>query len=41
MKICETVGIDHDFTLTSEAMPVPLDLVREKLEKSKFKYVVF
>lgn len=37
MKICETVGIDYDFTLTSEDKPVPADLVREKLEQSKFR----
>jgi aspartate aminotransferase-like enzyme len=37
MKICETLGIDFDFSVTPENLPVPLDVVREKLEKSQFK----
>jgi aspartate aminotransferase-like enzyme len=40
MKICETVGIEFDFTVTPEQLPVPLDLVREKLEKTKYRYII-
>lgn len=34
MKICETVGIDYDFSITPENLPVPVDLVTEKLENA-------
>ncbi len=32
MTICKTIGIEYDFTLTPENLPVPIDLVKEKLE---------
>ncbi len=40
IKICETIGIEHDFAVTPENLPVPLHLVKEKLmvmnEKNSF-----
>ena len=34
-KICETVGIECDFNLSSEAAPVPLETFEKFLKKKK------
>ena len=35
-KICETVGIECDFNLSSEAAPVPLETFEKFLKKKKW-----
>ena len=38
-KICESIGIEHDFHLYSEVMPVPLKTLEELLKKKKYRWV--
>ena len=41
IKICETVGIDVDFSVSAENIPVPTDVVVEKLESAKANNVTY
>ena len=40
-KICQTVGIDFDFSVSAENYPVPINLVVEKLESANANNVTY
>ena len=38
MKICDFVGIEYDYNISPEYLPVPLDVVEKFLRKNNYKY---
>ena len=36
MKICDSIGISYDYHVSSEAMPVPVEVVKEMLDKDLY-----